>query len=218
MKIIHIQFENLNSLRGTHCIDLENGPLAEAGIYSITGPTGAGKSTILDAITLALFGKAARYAADNNPSEVMTRGQGMCKAEVVFSCREGTYVASWSRSRARGEADGKLQSAKRQIAEHCSGNILAEKQEADLLVESLTGLDYDRFLRSVLLAQGRFKEFLDANDNDRGDLLEKITGSAIYSGIGAKTFEHHQDKDQKIKDDRNRLDGLQLKNEEELSS
>jgi len=218
MRILHIQFENLNSLRGTHRIDLENGPLSEAGIYSITGPTGAGKSTILDAITLALFGKAARYESDNNPGEMMTRGQSMCNAEVIFSCREGTYVASWSRARAREKADGKLQNAKRQIAEHCSGTILAEKlREADQLVESLTGLDYERFLRSVLLAQGRFKEFLDANDNDRGDLLEKITGSAIYSRIGAKAFDYHRDKDQAIKDARNKLDGLQLKSEEELA-
>ena len=76
MKILKVTFQNLNSLKGEHQIDFENGLLGEAGIFSITGPTGAGKSTILDAITLALFGKAARYESKPNPGEMMSRGTG----------------------------------------------------------------------------------------------------------------------------------------------
>ncbi len=219
MKILKVTFNNLNSLKGEHCIDFENGLLGEAGIFSITGPTGAGKSTILDAITLALFGKAARYESEASPGEMMTRGTGECAAEVLFECRKGRYVAKWTRARARKKAGGKLQHAKREISEMGSGDILAEKiKEADDLVEELTGLDYQRFLRSVLLAQGRFKEFLDAGDNERGDLLEKITGTEIYSRISRKTYEFQSEKKDQIDQARQQMDGLQLKSEEELDA
>ena len=188
MKILKITFENLNSLKGKHSINLESGLLNEAGIFAITGPTGAGKSTILDAITLALFGKAARYESDSNP-EIMTRGTGECLAEVLFECSKGRYRSKYTRTRARKLPEGKLQPPKREVCTD-ENQILAEKiKEADHLITTLTGLDYQRFLRSVLLAQGRFREFLDAKENDRGDLLEKITGTEIYSLIGQKAFE-----------------------------
>jgi len=218
MKILKITFRNLNSLKGEHSIDLENGLLGEAGIFAITGPTGAGKSTILDAITLALFGRAARYEKETSPSEMMTRGTGECAAEVRFACAAGCFTAKWTRARARKKSDGNLQNAKREIAKHPSGEIVAEKiKEADALIESLTGLDYHRFLRSVLLAQGRFKEFLDADENERGDLLEKITGTAIYSRISKKAFEIEREHDQAIQQARQKLDGVTLKSEEELT-
>ena len=189
MKILKITFQNQNSLKGQHSIDLDSGLLSEAGIFSITGPTGAGKSTILDAITLALFGKAARYETETNPGEMMTRGTGECAAEVLFECGKGRYRAKWTRARARKKPDGNLQNPKREISDE-EGQILAERlREADHLITELTGLDYQRFLRSVLLAQGRFREFLDANDNDRGDLLERITGTEIYSEISKKAYE-----------------------------
>jgi exonuclease SbcC len=218
MKILKISFKNLNSLKGEHSIDLEGGLLGEAGIFAITGPTGAGKSTILDAITLALFGKAARYEKEANPGEMMTRGNGECAAEVLFECRSGRYRSKWTRARARKKPDGKLQGPKREVAKADTGEILAEKlKEADLLVESLTGLDYHRFLRSVLLAQGRFKEFLDAGDNERGELLEKITGTEIYSRISQKAFEIEREHDKKIQAARQRLAGVELQTEAALA-
>ena len=219
MKILKVTFQNLNSLKGDHQIDFENGLLGEAGIFSITGPTGAGKSTILDAITLALFGKAARYESKPNPGEMMTRGTGECAAEVLFECNQGRYTAKWTLARARKKPEGKLQNSKREIAEAGSGKILAEKlREADQVVEDLTGLDYERFLRSVLLAQGRFKEFLDAGDNERGDLLEKITGTEIYSKISQQAYAIGSQKKAEITQAQQRLEGVQLKSEEELAA
>lgn len=217
MKILKISFKNLNSLKGEHCIDLEGGLLGEAGIFSITGPTGAGKSTILDAITLALFGKAARYEKESNPGEMMTRGTGECSAEVLFECGRGRYLAKWYRYRARQNPSGRLQSPSREVSQADSGEILAEKlREADQLIESLTGLDYHRFLRSVLLAQGRFKEFLDADDNERGELLEKITGTEIYSLISKKAYEFERNQTKAIEAATLKLGGVTLKTEEEL--
>lgn len=218
MKILKVTFQNLNSLKGEHQIDFENGLLGEAGIFSITGPTGAGKSTILDAITLALFGKAARYESKPNPGEMMSRGTGECTAEVLFECNQGRYTAKWTLARARKKPEGKLQGSKREIAEATSGKILAEKlREADQVIEDLTGLDYERFLRSVLLAQGRFKEFLDADDNERGDLLEKITGTEIYSKISQQAYAIGAEKNAEIAHAQQHLDGLQLKSQDELA-
>lgn len=218
MKILKITFQNLNSLQGEHSIDLENGLLGEAGIFSITGPTGAGKSTILDAITLALFGKAARYEKESNPGEMMTRGTGECAAEVLFECSQGRYTAKWTRTRSRKNPDGKLQNPKREIAKASTGEIIAEKlRDADLMVESLTGLDYHRFLRSVLLAQGRFKEFLDAGDNERGDLLEKITGTEIYSRISQKAYQTEREHADAIQAAQQKLGGVELKTAEQLN-
>ena len=219
MKILKISFQNLNSLKGEHSIDLENGELAAAGIFAITGPTGAGKSTILDAITLALFGKAARYDTESNPDSIMTRGTGECSAAVLFQNSRGRYLARWSRARARKKPDGRLQNAQREISDARDGAILAEQlRDADRVIEELTGLDYHRFLRSVLLAQGRFKEFLDAKENDRGDLLEKITGTQIYSRISQKAFEVEREHAARIQAAQQKLEGLQLKSAEELAA
>ena len=94
MRILRIGLKNLNSLRGEHSVDLENGPLADAGIFAITGPTGAGKSTLLDAITLALYGRAARYGKKPNPEDMMSRHTGVCSAQVEFEVPEDGFVLS----------------------------------------------------------------------------------------------------------------------------
>ena len=104
MKILRIRLLNLNSLRGEHLVDFEQGPLAQAGLFLIAGPTGAGKSTLLDALTLALYGRAARYAKDPNPEDMMTRLCGECRAEVEFEVASGRYRAEWHLRRARGKA------------------------------------------------------------------------------------------------------------------
>ncbi len=187
MRILRIQFENLNSLHAGD-INLEDGPLARAGLFAITGPTGSGKSTLLDAITLALYGKAARYDSAPNPEAMMSRHTGHCRAEVTFEVNGAAYRAEWQLRRARGKADGNLQPPARRIYD-ARGAVLAEKQtEADALVEKLTGLDYPRFLRSVLLAQGQFAQFLKTSENQRAELLESLTGTVIYSELGALAY------------------------------
>lgn len=187
MKILRIRFENLNSLRKGD-IDLENEPLASAGIFAITGPTGTGKSTILDAITLALYGRAARYDAVSNPADMMSRHTGSCSAEVVFEVPKGRFVASWSLRRARGKVDGALQAAERRVVDAAGTVLTAKIREADEEIERLTGLDYERFLRSVMLAQGQFSRFLQSNTKDRSGLLAELTGTSIYSSISQMAY------------------------------
>ena len=193
MKIKSIRLKNLNSLKGEHFIDLTKEPLAGAGLFAITGPTGAGKSTLLDAITLALYGKAARYDSLSNPEDMMSRHSADSSAEVEFEVTRNnikeSYRAVWKRHRAGGKADGKLQAPQRHIY-NAAGEALAQQvREAEAKIEDLLGLNYERFLRSALLAQGEFSKFLKSNDNDRAALLESLTGTEIYSIIGRLAYE-----------------------------
>src|SRR2546427_12714563 len=89
MKVLRVRLENLNSLRGRHEVDFQAEPLAGAGLFAITGPTGAGKSTVLDAITLALYGKAARYGSTPSPEDMMSRHCGECRAAAEFRAPSG---------------------------------------------------------------------------------------------------------------------------------
>ncbi len=190
MKIQRIILNNLNSLRGKHTIDLTAEPLSNAGLFAITGQTGAGKSTLLDAITLALYGRAARYDNQPSPENMMSRRCGECSAEVEFEVPQGKYRAVWQLRRARGKADGRIQSPKRYIYDIDDNPLAQQVRECEKLIEKLIGLDYDRFLRSVMLAQGEFARFLKSNANKRAELLECLTGTAIYSDLGR--LAHHE--------------------------
>lgn len=188
MKILRIRLKNLNSLKGEHSVDLTAEPLASAGLFAITGPTGAGKSTLLDAVTLALYGKAARYGNESNPEHVMSRHCGECVAEVEFEVPSGRYRAVWERHRSRKKAEGPLQQPKRYIYDAAGQPLAQQIREAEQKIEELLGLNYERFLRSVLLAQGEFARFLKANANERAELLESLTGTEIYSRLSRLAF------------------------------
>lgn len=189
MKITAIRFLNLNSLKGTHEIRFDQFPLDQAGIFAITGPTGAGKTTLLDAITVALYGRVHRHQKD--AFEIMTRHTAESYAEVEFEVQQVLYRSRWSVRRARGKADGQLQTPKMEVAEVESGKIIAEHplQEVKDIIVKICGLDYSQFLRAVILSQGDFTRFLKADENDRSELLEKITDTGIYSEISIAAFE-----------------------------
>jgi exonuclease SbcC len=205
MRLLAVRLQNLNSLSGTHEVRFDAVPLSAAGVFLITGPTGAGKSTLLDAMTLALYGRAARYGNDR-ADEMMSRHTAECLAEVDFETGGETLRAVWRLRRARGKADGKLQPVERRLANATTGEILAEKAaEMDRIIEEKTGLDVHRFLRSVLLAQGQFAAFLKAKPNERAELLEKITGTEIYSDLSVLAFETHKAKDEAARTLKERL-------------
>lgn len=191
MKILRLRFTNLNSLCGDWSIDFTKPPLSEAGLFAITGPTGAGKTTLLDAITLALYGRAARYGTQTSPEEMMSRHTGTCSAEVEFSCASGVYRSVWQLKRARNLPAGRVQSPERRVISLSDERVLTQKiDESNRLVEDLTNLNYDRFLRSVMLAQGDFAAFLKAKPNERTELLEQITGTGIYSDISKAAYRY----------------------------
>lgn len=212
MRILKVSLLNLNSLKGEHIVDFDAEPLASAGLFAITGPTGAGKTTLLDAITLGLFGRAARYGNEPSPEDVMSRGTGECRAEVTFSVKGQIYIAKWSLARARGKVDGKMQNPKREVSDP-NGNLLADSLKSSAeKVEELLGLDYERFMRSVMLAQGQFSRFLTSKASDRAALLESLTGTEIYSRLGQLAYSETQIREAGIKDRMDRIDHIVLLN------
>ncbi len=191
MRILQLRWKNLNSLTGTWCIDLDHPAFVTDGIFAITGPTGSGKTTILDALCLALYGSTPRLGKiTKNSNEILSRQQGECFAEVAFATQTGRYRCHWSQRRARGRPDGELQAPRRELSELDSGRILATKiSEVNEQIVALTGLDFPRFTRSMLLAQGAFDTFLQAAPDDRAPILERITGTALYSQISQAVHE-----------------------------
>ena len=190
MRIHTIRFANLNALAGEWEIDLDHPAYAD-NIYALTGPTGAGKTTILDAISLALYGRTPRLARiTKTDNEIMSRHSGDCHAELTFSTRAGRYRSHWSQHRARRKAGGELQNPKHELADADSGKILASGlKDTAAAIERLTGMDYQRFTRAMLLAQGDFAAFLRAAPDERAPLLEQITGTEIYSRISIAVHE-----------------------------
>jgi exonuclease SbcC len=223
MRILRISIKNLHSLRLEAQIDFQDPPLAHAGLFAIVGDTGAGKSTILDAITLALYGKAPRYAKDSKASKaVMSFGTADSLAEVLFETNEGTFLACWSMRRAHNQLGGKLQEPARALSrwDPESGSFMGianGAQETNTAVELITGLDFDRFRRSVLLAQGDFAAFLDADTAERSNLLERITGTEIYSSISKAAHERCKLEVAKLTAIKAEINQLNLLDETEIS-
>ena len=194
MRIHTIRLANLNALTGTWEIDLDH-PAYSDNIYALTGPTGAGKTTILDAISLALYGRTPRLARiGKTGNEIMSRHSGTCHAEITFSTRTGRYRSHWSQHRARRKAGGELQNPKHELADAESGELLATGlKDVAAAIERLTGMDYQRFTRAMLLAQGDFAAFLRAAPDERAPLLEQITGTEIYSRTSIAVHERLRD-------------------------
>jgi len=205
MKILAIRLKNLASLAGPFEIDFTAEPLASAGLFAITGPTGAGKSTLLDALCLALFGAVPRLGdtgqakmpdADSDisigdPRTLLRRGTGGGYAEVDFFGVSGRrYRARWEANRARDKASGKLQNSRQSLIDLDSDQLLAsQKTEYKTQLELALGLNFEQFTRAVLLAQSEFSAFLKANDNERSELLEKLTDTALYTQLGRRAFD-----------------------------
>lgn len=200
MRILQVHFKNLNSLAGEWRIDLTHPAFAADGIFAITGPTGAGKSTILDAICLALYGRTPRLnKVTKSGNEIMSRQTGECFAEVTFETNAGRYRCHWSQHRARKKPDGELQPPRHEIANADSGEIFESKIKgvADQIA-LVTGMDFDRFIRSMLLAQGGFDTFLKADADQRAPILEQITGTEIYSQISIRVHERQREEREKL--------------------
>ncbi len=217
MRILSIHIKNIHSLREPVTIDFERSPLLESGLFAITGDTGAGKTTILDAITLALYGRVHR---NKEVREVMSYGTAESLAQVDFESKSGKYRATWNIWRSRGKVDGSIQGPKRELAlwnpDKEVFEIIAEKiREVDEQVEAATGLDYDRFTRSALLSQGDFAAFMRAGERERSDLLERITGSAIYTELSIAAFERNKEEARLLEDLRRQRDQLSLLSPEE---
>ncbi len=191
MRILSIRFKNLNSLAGEWEIDLTHPEYSSNGIFAITGPTGSGKTTILDAICLALYGRTPRLdRVTKSGNEIMSRQCGECFAEVTFESQTGRHRCHWSQHRARRKWNGELQNPVHEFVDADTGEPVARgaREVAPAIVQA-TGMDFERFTRSMLLAQGGFAVFLLASPDDRAPILEQITGTKIYSDISIRVHE-----------------------------
>ncbi|WP_339522699.1 SbcC/MukB-like Walker B domain-containing protein [Pseudomonas sp. EA_35y_Pfl2_R111] len=216
MKILSLRLKNLNSLKGEWKIDFTAEPFKDNGLFAITGPTGAGKTTLLDAICLALYHRTPRMSTISaSANELMSRHTADCLAEVEFEVKGVGYRAFWSQRRARDKADGALQAPKVELAD-ANGQIITDKINEKLReTERLTGLDFERFTKSMLLAQGGFAAFLEANANQRAELLEELTGTDIYGQISQRVFEQCREVKVALDQLRAKAEGVELLSEEQ---
>ncbi|MCF6405302.1 AAA family ATPase [Chitinophaga filiformis] len=234
MRILAIRFKNLASLEDTNEIDFTKEPLSQAGIFAITGPTGAGKSTLLDALCLALYAKTPRYQqaketgieiqdlAGNKLNQgdirgILRDGTADGFAEVEFAGTDGNnYRATWSVKRARNKIDGNLQTDTMDLF-NLSTNMAVPGKKTETLkeIERLVGLNFEQFTRSVLLAQGDFTAFLKADKDAKASLLEKLTGTDIYSEISRTVFDKYKQADQDLKNLKAQIAGIVSLTEEQ---
>ncbi len=207
MRIEKLYFKNLNSLKGKWEIDFTV-PEYSRGPFAITGPTGAGKSTILDAISLALYGETPRLKTiSTKENEILNKESTSCSSEVTFTVKGQTYRATWRQRRAqpRGKKTdqlGNLQpvDCKLEVLEGKTWRGLTEKiKEKDKKIVEITGLNFSQFSRSVLLAQGKFAEFLHGDPKERARSLEQITGTEEYAEISKRVQEKTHLLDQALK-------------------
>ena len=204
MKINRLRLKNLNSLQTEVDIDFQQEPLASSGLFAITGDTGAGKTTILDAITLALYGMIHRVNnTGQSVAEVLSHGKAECYAEVDFQANNDDYRAKWSVYRAHRALDGNLQTPKRELSKKNKETgeyiFIAQRiNEINTKIKEISGLDFNQFCRSVLLGQGDFAAFLKSKPNERSAILERITGTEIYSEISIAAFEKARKENEKL--------------------
>jgi len=201
MKILKIRFENINSLKGLHEIDFTRKPLSSSGLFAITGPTGSGKSTILDVITLALFNRIPRISEkiSRNIIEktglILTRNMGDCFAEIRYESKEGIFISKWSIQKAR---TGNLKDYVMTLAREDDTLFPISKTEVPEKNEELIGLNFDQFVKAIVLAQGDFAAFLKAKGGEREKLLEQVTGSWIYREIGRAAYNKNKELGQEL--------------------
>jgi len=180
MKILNLYFKNINSLEGESRIHFDKAPIMDGGVFAITGPNGSGKSSVLDAITLGLYGETFRF--DRPAEHVMTKSTAESFAEVEFALGNDKYKTSWRVTRTDGNAMGALSAPEMKLVQlNGSEQVLEDSaQKVREKMAELTGMDFHKFSKSMVLAQGDFAAFLNALDSERMDILEKISGSDIY--------------------------------------
>lgn len=232
MILQQLQIHNIASIEDA-TIDFEAQPLADSEVFLITGKTGAGKSTLLDAICLALYASTPRLEntsmqgemRDNekdikikDPVQLMRRNTGEAFVRLTFiGSNDVHYEAQWSVARARNKVTGKIQNKKWALRNLDTDFTYAKDKEIREEIALAIGLDFKQFCRTTLLAQGEFTRFLNSKDDEKAEILEKITGVDAYSRIGSKIFEQTVEKKKIWEDSQQKIEGIQILNDEEIA-
>ena len=238
MKLKKLTIDNIASIEHAE-IDFNDTPLAGERLFLIAGETGSGKTTIIDCLCLALYGdtprlktaKGADYTNSrqdneetlrtNDVRQLLRRGAVSADVRLTFDDNDGTpYVASWHVHRSRNKASGTIQKPERFIETDqgvADYRIYTKKNDLEVFVKETIGLDMNQFFRTVVLAQGKFAEFLNSDDNDKAALLEKMTGTEIYAQVGSKIFGMYRDKENARNNLREQLQNIDLLTEEQIA-
>ena len=233
MKLQKLTIHNIASIEDA-TIDFEAQPLANSEVFLITGKTGSGKSTILDAICLALFATTPRLAGtqmqgdtkDGNadvtikdPRQLMRRNTGEAFVSLTFTGSNGIhYEATWSIARAYKKTTGALQSKSWQLKNIDTDFTYTKDKEISAEIQEAISLDFGQFCRTTLLAQGEFTRFLNSKDDDKAEILEKITGVDIYSKIGKKVFDVTGQKKKEWETAQQKVEGMSTMDEEDIAA
>ncbi len=225
MRILRIELQNINSLKSERpiVIDYESEHFKDIGLYAITGSTGAGKTTILDAITIALYHQVPRFNKTNIKAgleNVVSYGANDAFSRVLFENKGEVFEAFWS-MRLASKNGVRLTNPKEEVRllNLSKNKIIAEKKrEVQTEIERVTLLNYNQFLRSVMLAQGEFASFLSANAKDKGTLLEQITGEEIYKKIGEAINEKQYDERKKLDEIKSKINNEDLLTDEQRTA
>lgn len=233
MKLQKLIIHNIASIEDA-VIDFEAQPLADSEVFLITGKTGSGKSTILDAICLALFADTPRLdgtkmqgdtkdgdidVTTKDPRQLMRRNTGEAYVSLTFTGSNGIhYEAKWSVARARKKVTGTIQSKTWQLTNLDSEIVYTKDKEIGAEIKTAIGLDFNQFCRTTLLAQGEFTRFLNSKDEDKAEILEKITGVDIYSKIGMKVFEVTEQKKKAWNIAQQKVEGTSTMSDEDIAT
>jgi len=233
MKLRKLTIHNMASI-GDASIDFAASPLSDCEVFLISGKTGAGKSTILDCICLALYATAPRFkntringttpdgknnAAINvsDPRQILRRNTGEGFTELEFSGNNGiSYRARWCVQRSRKKPSGKLQKKVWTLENLDNDLVLTKDGEIQQEITQAVGLDFNQFCRTVMLAQGEFTRFLNSNDNDKSEILSKITGTEIYSRIGVKIYERFKSEENAFNTIKIKIDNMPVLSDESV--
>ena len=233
MRLQTLTIHNIASIEDA-TIGFDSHPLADSEVFLITGKTGSGKSTILDAICLALFATTPRLKDTSmqgetkdlgvditikDPRQLMRRNTGEAFVSLTFTGNNGIhYEATWSISRAYKKATGNLQNKSWKLKNLDSDITYTKDKEIEAEIQEAIGLDFSQFCRTTLLAQGEFTRFLNSKDEDKAAILEKITGVDIYSKIGIKVFEVTGQKKTEWEQAQQKIEGIHTLTDEEMAA
>ncbi len=215
MKILNLKFKNINSLSSENEIDFTNPIFTDNGLFAITGKTGSGKTSILDAISLALYGRTARVEISGSGNAVITRGEKDCSAEIIFEVAGKKWKSSWKQAINR---NGNLNPVQRQIASFDDTIVADQVKSCNTKIIDIIGLTFEQFTKVIMLAQGSFAAFLQADKNDKGQLLEQLTGTEIYAEISKKVFERNRLEKEKLEKIELELGAIKILSEEEIKN
>ena len=239
MKLQKLTIKNLASIEDA-VIDFENGPLSEESLFLICGETGAGKTTILDAICLALYNETPRMdhaenekykdlsqtfsakkedVAINDSRQLMRRNTSEAWTELEFTgSNETPYTARWYVARAHRKISGAVQDVRWTLENNKSGAQLNKKNEIKAEIQAAVGLTFEQFCRTTMLAQGDFTKFLQSKESEKSDILEKLTGTSIYSEIGAEIYAATKERRTEYENQNRKLEGIHILAEEEVTA